>query len=281
MLVTCPSGFAGDIRKIKGKEITKIAEAIETGDAGDMRAIIGACWNETTDPGPYRFLAGKVVEPKDIPWKYILQGDILYLLIKLRRMSGMNGNIYAAKIQCPNCGKSSEKEVSLDKLLTENLRPLSEESRRKVFNGELFETRFEMLNDDDEIESHELSFELQSFNTEERAQAMRRKLNQKKSSLTEQLAAQVRKIDGKEVDMPRSHKFFETVEWEALLQIQANFAEVDCGVDTLCTFRCTLPKCADRDQFEVDLPLGKDFFSPKLRPKSPSTPTPEGQDENI
>jgi hypothetical protein len=84
--VTCPSGLAGYVRKIKGTEIVAIAEQIESGEGDGFRSIIGACWMETTDPGPYLFLQSGV-EAKDIPWIRILQGDIVYLMIELRRLS--------------------------------------------------------------------------------------------------------------------------------------------------------------------------------------------------
>lgn len=53
--ITCPSGLTGRIRGMKAKEERVLADRKLARSGAQLDQILAACWEETTDPGPYDF----------------------------------------------------------------------------------------------------------------------------------------------------------------------------------------------------------------------------------
>lgn len=267
--VVCPSGLSGYVRRIKGSELISIAEQIDGGDIDGFRSIVGACWIETSDPGPYPFVKG--MAPKDIPWIRILQGDIMYVMIELRRISSLQGNTYEVTVTCPSCNKKQGKEVNVGTLLEHGVRKLSDEARAKIAAGGEFECELDRQTDELEVVRTKLNFKLQSYEQAERAARVRAKFGTKKPGLVDLLAAQTTRIDGKEVTVVQAYEFFRDLDWGALVEVQSLYAQHDCGVDTEVMFKCSNQSCVRSEPFAVDLPLDKAFFIPTPKSKKATT----------
>lgn len=118
--ITCPSGLTGRIRGMKVREERVLADRKLAKSGGQVDALLGACWEETLDPGPYDF------GEKDIDWGAVLQGDRFFALLQVRALT--YGPTYAFALGCQNDSCRSRFEWELD--LTElPVRPLSDESR--------------------------------------------------------------------------------------------------------------------------------------------------------
>ena len=54
-VITCPSGLTGRIRGMKVREERVLADRKLAKSGGQVDALLGACWEETLEPGPYDF----------------------------------------------------------------------------------------------------------------------------------------------------------------------------------------------------------------------------------
>ena len=66
-VITCPSGLTGRIRGMKVREERVLADRKLAKSGGQVDALLGACWEETLEAGPYDF------GDKDIDWGAVLQ----------------------------------------------------------------------------------------------------------------------------------------------------------------------------------------------------------------
>lgn len=115
-VITCPSGLTGRIRGMKVREERVLADRKLAKSGGQVDALLGACWEETLDPGPYDF------GEKDIDWGAVLQGDRFFALLQVRALT--YGPTYAFALGCQNEGCRARFEWELD--LTElPVRPLT------------------------------------------------------------------------------------------------------------------------------------------------------------
>ena len=67
-IITCPSGLSGHIRGMKVREERVLGDRKLAKNGGQVDELLGACWEETLDPGPYDF-GDKVID-----WGQDLQG---------------------------------------------------------------------------------------------------------------------------------------------------------------------------------------------------------------
>ena len=91
--ITCPSGLAGTIRGLKGKEGTLLADRAAAKSGATFEKILAACWLSTDDPGPYQ-----VEEGKPLGWSKVLVADRFYTLLQIRALTFGDG--YAFSVQC-------------------------------------------------------------------------------------------------------------------------------------------------------------------------------------
>ena len=128
--IVCPSGLAGRVRGLKGKEFKLLGDkkAVRSGEAFDK--IKRACWIETSDVGPYSF-----EEPR---WNDVLVCDRFYVLIAIR-LATYPDEEYPFKVYCENdkCQAPIDWEVPLDEL---PVKMLPKESRENFKNGNKFPT---------------------------------------------------------------------------------------------------------------------------------------------
>jgi hypothetical protein len=80
-LITCPSGLTGRIRGMKVREERILTDRKLAKGGGQIDELLAACWEETTDPGPYDF------GDKGIDWGVVLQGDRFYALLQVRALT--------------------------------------------------------------------------------------------------------------------------------------------------------------------------------------------------
>jgi len=130
-IITCPSGLSGRIRGMKVREERILADRRLAKNGGQVDELLGACWEETLDPGPYDF-GDKVID-----WGQVLQGDRFYALLQIRALT--YGPEYAFAVNCQSDGCRARIEWELD-LRELPCRPLSEESRAAFTDGNRFET---------------------------------------------------------------------------------------------------------------------------------------------
>ena len=74
-VITCPSGLTGRIRGMKVREERVLADRKLAKSGGQVDALLGACWEETLEPGPYD------LGDKDIDWGAVLQGGRFFALL--------------------------------------------------------------------------------------------------------------------------------------------------------------------------------------------------------
>ena len=79
--IRCPSGLTGTIRGLKVREERVLADRKIAKAGGVVDELLRACWEETEDPGPYSFDAGKT------DWDKVLQGDRFFALLQIRALT--------------------------------------------------------------------------------------------------------------------------------------------------------------------------------------------------
>ena len=75
-VITCPSGLSGRVRGMKVREERVLADRKLAKNGGQIDELLGSCWEETLDPGPYAFGEGGKVD-----WGKVLQGDRFFALL--------------------------------------------------------------------------------------------------------------------------------------------------------------------------------------------------------
>jgi hypothetical protein len=90
--VRCPSGLAGTVRGLKVREERILADRKLVKSNSIVDELLRACWEETTDAGPYAFADGKV------DWNHVLQDDRFHALLEIRALT--YGPEYAFAVTC-------------------------------------------------------------------------------------------------------------------------------------------------------------------------------------
>jgi hypothetical protein len=248
-----PSGMVGEVRKIKGTEIAAIAEqadGAETSDGG-FGPMLNGCWLNTVDPGPYRFLTAGDSKP---PWSRVLKGDLLFGLVFLRRISLTDGDDFDFDAHCEECRKKIPWSVRLSDV---PLRALSAESRKRLTDGQPFETTAAGV---------KVTYDLQTLDQEPAIKKLMKQMKRTRSTLVDLIFGQVRTIEGVPNDPRKRYQFLADLSMGELQDLQATMEESDCGFETEIEVKCQNEAC----QWEqpVNLPLlNRRFFSPKKRQK--------------
>jgi len=80
--IVCPSGLAGEVRGLTGKEGKLLADRSLARSGATIDRILGSCWLQTTDAGIYELADGANPD-----WSKVLVGDRFYALVQIRRAS--------------------------------------------------------------------------------------------------------------------------------------------------------------------------------------------------
>ena len=237
-IITCPSGLTGRIRGMKVREERVLSDRKLAKSGGQVDKLLGACWEETADAGPYDF------NGKDIDWAKVLQGDRFFALLQIRALT--YGADYAFAVPCQNeaCRARVEWELDLHEL---PVRSLSDESRAAFTQGNRFET---VLPD----AGKRVWFRLLTGADERKLPHLRRNAGER--LLSAMLAFRVVEIEG--VEARDKRRFIEDLTMRDADFLVDEFDRVDCGVDTTIEIEC--PECFATQ--EVELPFGQSFFMP-------------------
>jgi len=236
--IVCPSGLSGRIRGLKVREERILADRRLARSGEQVDRLLGACWEETVDPGPYDF------GEKDIDWGLVLQGDRFFALLQIRALT--YGPEYAFSVGCQNsaCRARIEWELDLGDL---PVRGLSDESRAAFVDG----NRLETLLPDAGVR---VWFGLATGEIERRLPRLKRGAGDR--VLSSMLALRVHEIEG--VEARDKRRFIEELSMRDADFLVDEFDRVDCGVDTNIEIEC--PECFSVQ--EVDLPFEQTFFMP-------------------
>ncbi len=240
--ITCPSGLAGTIRGLKGKEGTLLADRAAAKSGATFEKILAACWLSTDDPGPYQ-----VEEGKPLGWSKVLVADRFYTLLQIRALTFGDG--YAFSVQCAaaSCRERFEWELKLSEL---PVRALSEEALEAFTTGNRLETRLPH-------DGRKVWFRLLTGADEQRA-AKSLKAGQD-GLLQAALLARIVEIEG--VAEKERRKFLDEMELADQVALLDRFDEADGGVETRIEVEC--PACLSVQ--EIDLPFERGFFLPRAK----------------
>ena len=237
-VITCPSGLTDRIRGMKVREERVLADRKLAKSGGQVDALLGACWEETLEPGPYDF------GDKDIDWGAVLQGDRFFALLQVRALT--YGPTYAFALGCQNeaCRARFEWELDLTEL---PVRPLTDESRAAFTDGNRFETTLPDA-------GVRVWFRLFTGADERKLPQLRRNAGER--ILSAMLGWRVVEVEG--VSPKDKRRFLEDLSMRDADFLVDEFDRVDCGVDTALEVEC--PECFTLQ--EVELPFDRGFFLP-------------------
>lgn len=243
--IICPSGLAGEIRGLKGKEGKLLADRSAARSGSTFDKLLSACWEKTTDPGVYELPDGAPLD-----WTKVLVGDRFYTLLQIRSLTF--GDEYAFTVQCsnPSCRERFEWELSLKDL---PVRPLSDAARAAFKAGNRFETQLPR-------DGRRVWFRLMTGADEARA-ATALKAGRDGMLLTG-LALRIVEIEG----VPEKDKraFLDDMEMADAAALLDKFDEADGGVETAIEVEC--PNCMGVQ--EVQLPFERGFFLPRAKERT-------------
>src|SRR5512132_2595752 len=130
--IVCPSGLAGEVRGLKGKEGKLLADRSAAKAGSTFEKLLSGCWLKTTDAAIY-----EVSEGAPLDWSKVLVADRFYALLQIRAETF--GDDYAFFVQCPNAGCRERFEWSLS-LEALPVVPLSDAAKAAFRAGNRFET---------------------------------------------------------------------------------------------------------------------------------------------
>ena len=245
MNIVCPSGLAGEIRGLKGKEGKLLSDRSAARAGATFEKILAGCWLGTTDPGVYDVPA---IGPLD--WSKVLVADRFYTLLRIRALTF--GEEYAFAVQCANAACRDRFEWALD-LTQLPVTPLSDTARATFRAGNRFETRLPR-------DGRKVWFRLLTGADEVRASSVLK--TGRDGMLMTALALRILEIE----DVPdhEKRKFLDEMEMADATALLDQFDEADGGVETGLEIEC--PACLGVQ--DVQLPFERGFFLPTLATKT-------------
>lgn len=255
-IITCPSGLQGEIRHLKAKELSILADPANAhavrarGKKGKGKGrrthpldpIYANVWLRTESAGPYGFAQGQ-----SVPWPRVLTCDRFYTLLHVRDLTWGPYEFFVA-CRTPDCPRQKRRfpwELDLNQL---EFKELPQESRDKVAaNDPVFELtlggrscKFRLLTGDDEVNAPALSEDMPTS-----------------KKLLASVAARLFYIEGIDEDDDEAR-----IDWVGELDVPDLYAAskamdaVDGGVETRTKVEC--PEC--EEEFTIDIPFGDAAF---------------------
>lgn len=259
MDIVCPSGLAGVIRGMKGREVQAFVDPQMVRSFGSMDNMLANCWTETTSPGPYAIEGD--AKP---PWKTALLGDRFHAMIEIR--GATFGFDYDFNVKCEGCEKQYGWELDLRDLPRKKL---PDESFEKIRAGD---NRFDLDLPDGKI----LTFKLATGTEEIQIAKLKggpgsqKKLGPVDSLWVQTIAISEQKDDGVK-PIPGGpfgfKRYLEDLDYPVILdllaQVQSHEGGVETKIETICEF------CGWQQW--IELPFQRSFFEPR-RKKQTATP---------
>lgn len=240
--IVCPSGLAGEIRGLKGKEGKLLSDRTSARAGATFEKILAGCWVATTDPGIYDL-------PADGPldWSKVLVADRFYTLLQIRARTF--GDEYAFSVQCQSqaCRERFEWTLNLQEL---PVVPLSEAAKVAFKAGNRFETTLPH-------DGRQVWFRLMTGADEVRAASVLKA--GRDGTLLIALALRILEIE----DVPDhdKRKFLDDMEMADAAALLDQFDQADGGVETTIEVEC--PSCLGVQ--DVQLPFERGFFLPTAK----------------
>lgn len=253
MIINCPSGLAGEIRGMKGREAQAFVDPVLVRSNGSMDQMLANCFLSVSDPGPYA-----LTEKGTVPWRDALVGDRFHALMEIRTLTF--GADYDFNVKCQSCEKQYGWELLLSDLPR---RPLPPESFEKIRNGD---NRFQVELPDD----HWLTFKLSTGVEETQITKLRggagstRKLGPVDAVWVQALAIHEGQGEGAKLLPGAAHgirKFLEDLDYGALLDVIKGMQDHDCGVETEIETICEI--CGWQQW--IELPFQRSFFEQRRK----------------
>lgn len=242
--ITCPSGLAGEIRKLKVKEENYLADSRKMRAGGGLNRVLASVWTQTHEAGPYSFPNGGRPD-----WSRVLMGDNYYAMMQMRIAT--YGPMFEFRTQCRSefCRSGFEWEVDLTKL---EVQQLSDESKQIYMNS----NRFEMTLPS----GQKLWFKLQEASIQKKY--LKIKTEQRDTLMSAILQVQILEVEG--VEKKRMKDWVEDLDADVASDIRQAFDDAGCGIETEIEIEC--PVC---DSFStIELPIeSRDFFSKPKKAK--------------
>lgn len=244
--IECPSGMVGVIRPLKVRDEGLFSDAKLLRSGRLIPELVSRCWVSLKSPGPYGFPDGK---PN---WEQVLQGDVFYIFLQIRRISYGDG--YTVTVPCRSCNATIEEEVLLSGLRTQ---ALSEDALAAVRTGTGLSVKldggpriqFRLLTQADDKHLQGLQ---QVYGLPPRFAALARRVTdiEGKPSTPAGIVAYIQDLAASEAD-------------EVLQAVEAQEAGVDFDVTLTCG-ACGMAQV-------TPLPLSASFFRPNRKKQPGST----------
>ena len=245
MNIICPSGLAGEIRGLKGKEAKLLSDRSAARTGATFEKLLAGCWTTTTDPGIYDLPADGTMD-----WSKVLVADRFYTLLQIRALTF--GDEYAFSVQCPSppCRERFEWVLNLQDL---PVVPLSESSKTAFKAGNRFETTLPR-------DGRKVWFRLMTGADEVRSAAVLKA--RRDDALLAAVAMRIIEIE--DVADHDKRKFLDEIEMADATALLDRFDEADGGVETSIEVEC--PACLGVQ--DVQLPFERGFFLPTSKGKA-------------
>jgi hypothetical protein len=240
--IVCPSGLAGEIRGLKGKEGKLLSDRTAARAGATFEKILGGCWLLTTDPGIYELPDGGAVD-----WSKVLVADRFYTLLQIRAQTFGNDYAFSAQCKVPECRERFEWSLNLQEL---PVVPLSDAAKAAFKAGNRFETTLPR-------DGRKVWFQLLTGADEVRAASILRA--GREGTLLTALALRICEIEN--VPDHDKRKFLDELEMADAAALLDQFDQVDGGVETDIEVEC--PGCLGVQ--DVQLPFERNFFLPTAR----------------
>ena len=240
--IVCPSGLAGEIRGLKGKEGKLLSDRSSARVGATFEKILAGCWLATTDPGLYELSDGGALD-----WSKVLVADRFYALLQIRAQTF--GDDYAFSVQCasPACRERFEWSLNLQQL---PVVPLSDAAKAAFRAGNRLETTLPR-------DGRKVWFRLLTGADEVRAASVLKA--GREATLLTALGLRIVEIDG--VPDQERRKFLDDMEMADAAALLDQFDQADGGVETTIEVEC--PTCLGIQ--DVQLPFERGFFLPTAK----------------
>lgn len=238
----CPSGLIVEVRGLKTREASLLAERQGTRDGSAYNQMLDNCTLRVVEPGPY------TLSPEGrLDWSKVHVGDRLFALLRIR--SATHGEEYAFRLTCQerDCRQRFDWSLNLCDL---PVKVMPDPARESLKTGrDLTAT----------VGGKKLRFRL--MRGEDEARQMQIVRQNPGRTLAVALNGRVTEIDGvHKNDKLRHLEDLPLGEANALLAL---LDEADGGVETEIQVEC--PHCGAVQ--DVRLPFGKEFFMPRVARK--------------
>lgn len=257
MIITMPSGFAGEIRGMKVRELQQLADPSLARGGRALDVMLGV-FTSITALGPYARRWSIGGKPS---WDDVLQGDVFAALIDVRCATW--GPDYSFRVRCHECKEGYDWGLDLRDLPR---RPYPEETIASLVEGQ---NAFTTTGPGGE----EIAFRV-LYRSDEKTIDAKRRRNGGKFGLADALEARIIRVAGVKEGRARAWiENLEALDAKALgdaMQLVEGGVETD--IETICTF------CGWQQW--VSLPFDQAFYSPpKKRPATETKEEKATQDE--